>query len=559
MADKYLSSRDVKVFPTAFRGKDASGAIDPGAFLTTEENLVNLTNKVTYLCKSYYYAEDGGGDSIMHIIINGYHFIVSAEKITELFPNPSLNDNIYASIFIDDLATTYDDVDVKTLSPFGGDAGDILDREETVGSKTFKGLKFSNTSSSDSLLLFTYKSGSEGNYWSYVDTSMVNISTRQICNGNDSYPITSAFNTDNLITHIANIGILYGYSGPIILSSHMVPGHGSVVLGDESLPFINMYVSSITFSSSYYSGAYAYCDAAGYWSSSYMTQSGVDVSYGILLSHYHHAGASTFRGTFWINDYDINLLSGNIYGASNISTSSLNVTGDLIVSSTNTNNIQLYAKNNISIGFGHASGATHSVILSAYNFDVNTTNATIYAGRGNSLYFNHDNASAIYPIQIRNGSFGFGACFGWEYGTGAHYADIVKTYLSLSYYTGDLDNISHNIYLNSIPSVFLNDIPVRMYEHRVIMTRNMGSPFASMDASIVMNLRLPYSTLISNLSDVRHALKTACYCDGGLVNTGTSTFNYNSPLVVAGHMYSFGTEYAGYTKCIVQSFLLYSS
>ena len=228
---KFLSSNNIRVFPTAFRGKDANDkAIDPNAFLTTEENIVNITNKVLYRGKNYFFVD---GDTI-HLILGGYYFVFSKSDVTSQF-TPNSGAIIYAGINIDNLTTSYESYQAKTLTPNGGSAGDILD-VNTGSVQEFKGLSFvlndDTTEFTYKLALFEYTDS-----WDNVESSMLNISTEQIRDGaNATTPINQAFTTISL-----NAKDIIPTSG----------GGGITRVGTSSSYFNDAYVTNIHASTIY--------------------------------------------------------------------------------------------------------------------------------------------------------------------------------------------------------------------------------------------------------------------------------------------------------------------
>lgn len=241
----FLSNNKIKVFPTAFRGQDASGhAIDPGSFLTTEENFVNIANKVTYLHKDYFYV-DG---NIAYIILGGYYFVANVSDIQALFTNPANGDEIWAGINVADFGSAYESTSVKTLTPNGGSAGETLD-----DSTNFKGLTF--LGKNDSKDGFTYKLKlfkRVSNAWEIEESSQLNISTNQIENDNSSTPITKSFTTNALsASSISANSIsasfiatneLVAYSNGIITQS--IFGPSQMVIGTSGT--LSLYAGSIT-------------------------------------------------------------------------------------------------------------------------------------------------------------------------------------------------------------------------------------------------------------------------------------------------------------------------
>ena len=189
---KYLKSSQVKVFPSAFRGKDADDKqYDPGSFLTLEKNYADVTNKVTNRIKNYTYFNN---DEI-NIIIGGYYFIVSDyHNITNQFEG-SNNAIIYATISTGTLALPNSDETTKVLSPDGGTAGEIIDRGDSE--QEFKALIFAtdiSASDQNRLPLFSWN----GSSWTPIEESTLNISANQVKDESSHKPISQYLSTSTV-------------------------------------------------------------------------------------------------------------------------------------------------------------------------------------------------------------------------------------------------------------------------------------------------------------------------------------------------------------------------
>jgi len=422
---KYLNSSKVKIFPTAFRGKDANGhVIDPQAFMTTEENLVNITNKVTHNHKNYFYEEQYNDNTVAHIILDGYYFTASKSDITALFTSPSNNDIIYACIDEKPMQTSYEDVSVQTLSPHEGSAGDILDVTETNSAQEFKGLAFTkNTTSGFNIYLELYKYDSNDNVWKEIPTSMVNISATQIGNGTGSTPITQEFSTSNLAAINTGIQNLYGYStstisvyGNLAMTGDIIPekisGNSLVNLGGYEKYFDNIYGRNLILNA--YTSSGATFDML-YWSHPNVESIPSYIG-SVNLLHFESGLQSSYGGLLNISGYNVEMNNANITGvnslyassmyAGSLSASSLSLSGEKmfvsvknatlktssdiymdaskrisfyasyigLYASSNVNgnvygNISIYANENIDIVAEFSSGNTHygSLLLSAYS------------------------------------------------------------------------------------------------------------------------------------------------------------------------------------------------
>ena len=145
----FIKSNKIKVFPSAFRGKDKLGKqYDIQSYLTTEYNLTNITNKLT--CNDSFivdYDKLGGVGSASKtvFVLGGYLFDVEGIE-SEIERLDSISE-IWASIKIKDIEG------YKTLTSFNNDT--ILDDAEY-----FKGLSFTYEKPIDAsyyLKLFTVR------------------------------------------------------------------------------------------------------------------------------------------------------------------------------------------------------------------------------------------------------------------------------------------------------------------------------------------------------------------------------------------------------------------
>ena len=165
---QFLSSDSIKVFPSGFRGQN----VDVSSNLTTEENLTNISSKVTNSKRCYWY-DDPSDSTKMCIVIDGYFFHnILKSSVQALFSSPSDGDIIYAMINTLALGTN----NLNTLICFDGDTpGHILD----VGT-LFKGLAFDTSYGSvpeyHYLPLFKRVSSA----WEPIISSTLNISASQV-------------------------------------------------------------------------------------------------------------------------------------------------------------------------------------------------------------------------------------------------------------------------------------------------------------------------------------------------------------------------------------------
>ena len=95
---QYLDSTNVKMFPSAYRGKDDSEDFyDPDSYFTTEGSLTKLAT-LGFYNKSFI---EQDGDNLT-IVINGYRFEVTITNVKALFNDLSSVDSIYANINVVD-------------------------------------------------------------------------------------------------------------------------------------------------------------------------------------------------------------------------------------------------------------------------------------------------------------------------------------------------------------------------------------------------------------------------------------------------------------------------
>ena len=476
---KFLSSNKVKVFPTAFRGKDSNGkVIDPNAFLTTEENIVNIANKVTYRGKNYFW-NDGG---TIHLILGGYYFVFSKDDVTSQFTNPSNDDEIYAGINIDNLTTSYESYQAKTLTPNGGSAGDILDTAAGVVQE-FKGLSFvlgndqSLSGFTYSLPLFGYKGA-----WKDNVLSVLNISTHQIKDGDGEdfgtgKPITSEFTTGSVNANRLNL------KGNII----PVVSNNAYKIGSVSAPFKSIYVNDIYATNiTGLGGASITVSTPGY---SLVTTNAIDIT----------TGAYTLQAS----------QSLNLSAASNIT---LRANGTLSLSVANTH------ANIYSSGINLSTNGDISL-----NADVISINNDDYARMYSPSMFELSTSTYALRLQDRRVFLGYGSqsCM-FETSTN-HITNFAAVYTSASLCIKDFKSIS------------IDDYKLRPFEHRMMITLSNS---ASNKATIIANPKLFTSQPISTKSELLTALNSASY----FIQMSTASGNVYSPLVATGKFYRSGLD-----------------
>lgn len=407
MATKFLQSNKVNVFPTAFRGKDANGkAIDPGAFLTNEENFVNLANKVTYLGHDYFYKD---GDTI-HLVLGGYYFTFSKSDVTALFDSPSTNDTISAAINVSDLSTSYANYSCKTLTPNGGSAGGILDVEES-GVQRFKGLSFVSaddaTTYTYKLELFVYKDS-----WLENAANMLNISTEQIRNGSGSTTsIDKAFTTTTL-------------------SAKNIRTNGaSATIGTKTNPFSNAHITTINTS----------------------TISGIA---SLNLTTSAQLSALAIGGMSFVTTEGNMYFSGST--ASLVTTRSMDLTAGSTITLSTSSAINLNASN-INASAQTISASTQTISIATSTYSVNASSCVSIASPS-CINLQAGSSTDSINVQLANASMTFNNKFCINMST----STTVEVSATTSSFT--------DLQLNNFSYLVVNGHPMRPYEHRMTIT-----------------------------------------------------------------------------------------
>ena len=488
----FLSSNKIKVFPTAFRGQDSEGhAIDPGSFLTTEENFVNIANKVTYLHKNYFYV-DG---NIAYIILGGYYFVANVSDIQALFTNPANGDEIWAGINVADFGSAYESTSVKTLTPNGGSAGETLD-----DSTNFKGLTF--LGKNDSKDGFTYKLKlfkRVSNAWVIEESSQLNISTNQIENGNSSTPITKSFSTNALsassisASFIAtNELVAYSYG----ITTQSIFGPSQLVIGTSGT--LSLYASSI----------YTQGDILPYASEIYNLGSIWSGFQSLYIKDILNSGDMSIIA-------DSGIVGGGYTGVLNLRAGSyISLNG-----TTNTHSIYPNASNTYTLGNSskyyksayitnaylssiYGSGADNSLLLSAGNtnlstrgFTVDATGIRLQAGNlsGSSIWFTMDSSACKILMN----------------------ASIVSFYMRTSGIALGLDTVGS-------PSM-----PIYLSAGKIVAANGIYSGSISSDTSISDDY-LYISSTAGNYSTSYTKISNTCSIECDYVNIGkVAKFNFN--------------------------------
>ena len=194
----YLNSKKIRVFPSAFRGKDSENKqINPSSFLTLEENYVNIANKITNRLKDYFFVD---GDNV-HIVLHGYYFIVDNQNnlIQGVIASPSINDEVWVGASTGSLAMTSYEESTQILKPESEAAGSILDN----AGEEFTALVFGSSADVDGC---EYKMGlfkcTEINplTWEIISKYTLNIKTDQIMDTSGE-SLDNKLTTDNIIVN----------------------------------------------------------------------------------------------------------------------------------------------------------------------------------------------------------------------------------------------------------------------------------------------------------------------------------------------------------------------
>ena len=218
MADKYLNSNQISVYPSGYR----SASVDLEASRTTEGS-VRKALLAPLTQKSFAKFEE---DNSMTLVLGGYVFNISQEGISALETTFSSAINIYAYIDVQPIATMVDDIEssLKMLVNVETQTS-VLDE-----SNLFKGIKFTdtlpNTTTYPNQLNILKKIGT---IWSIPLSSKLVIDANKIFNIGNTAPISQDFYTDNL-----QVGGLE--SNPTFKAddSNTISMNGHIQLGDDT-------------------------------------------------------------------------------------------------------------------------------------------------------------------------------------------------------------------------------------------------------------------------------------------------------------------------------------
>lgn len=202
----YIESKNVKMFPTAFRGTGAENKVfDPEARLNTEHNLTTL---LRYPAITPGYVIEWTGSKIS-FVLNGYYFEVNdlTDTTTGIVEDADLEIWAYIRVLADNAgASEYEYENLRIRNQSLDD--NTLDIAEENNIYRFGGLYFSSTED-------TSKTKQNGYYklqlleresstakWDVPSSSKIFMSSDNICNkGSSSTPISSSFSTDSLLVN----------------------------------------------------------------------------------------------------------------------------------------------------------------------------------------------------------------------------------------------------------------------------------------------------------------------------------------------------------------------
>jgi len=200
----YVKSQDIKLFPSAFRGKyDTTGNVvfNPGSRLTTEQNLTSFASIASSEHHSFVVEYDSAGvDKTITVRLKGYLFTIKMAPYLSSFTS-----NIWAKIKLVNVATddptkpnTVDTAPV--LRPVVG-AGNILDSGTADGD--FIGLSLTETEETGTDIYSFKILENVGGVWSVPESSMLKKASSEISNVKSgvvqSKAISNEFDT-NLLT-----------------------------------------------------------------------------------------------------------------------------------------------------------------------------------------------------------------------------------------------------------------------------------------------------------------------------------------------------------------------
>jgi|SRR5574344_1581734 len=112
MTDLYLNSKNIKLFPSAYRGKNGTKLFNPESRLFSEKNVTGINNGITDT-NSYVVGTSSNDDialagSVLYFVLAGYRFEVTiTSDLLTSFATDS-NTNVYAYIALKKKNSTED-------------------------------------------------------------------------------------------------------------------------------------------------------------------------------------------------------------------------------------------------------------------------------------------------------------------------------------------------------------------------------------------------------------------------------------------------------------------
>ena len=181
MAVKYLSSNQVKVYPSGYR----SASIDVEASRTTEGSVRKAL--LAPLAFKSFIKDDG--DGTITIVLGGYTFNISASVLEGLWEYFDSSTKIYAYIKLDTTSSL-----TMLINADDEDSPNVLDEDGT-----FYGIAFTDTlpSVDYKLLIYEWVDGPDGGYWDIPQASKLVVSSNQVEDLSTGKPISDTLTIDN--------------------------------------------------------------------------------------------------------------------------------------------------------------------------------------------------------------------------------------------------------------------------------------------------------------------------------------------------------------------------
>lgn len=249
----YIKSKDIKVYPTAWRGKAVNDLIfNPESTLPVEDNSTNLHKYLTtydsgnYVITDTFKVADISYFTEFKFVLGGYVFTIN--NISDYFTGKS---NVFAVIKVIPKGLNGGE-DVNNVSVVGNTLSNMDSNDDILDSSTydFQGLSIQDgvLSEADNTT-FTYglQLLVEG---SVPESSKLRLRTDNIANINASGSIQSnniktSFYTNRLDSPLANIYKL-NVTGVCTLSQLFAQNSSTATLGSASTPFATAHIKTVT-------------------------------------------------------------------------------------------------------------------------------------------------------------------------------------------------------------------------------------------------------------------------------------------------------------------------